>query len=510
MQIVEAEAEAKRGRAVSKRVASAALACGSDRALCRAVLVGRCSDPDNIWTAEITDAEGRPFDAFGRKTSCYSRVCPNCIKLLQRKAQRRLVASRDAFWKVHHREIGKYERFVTLTGPTLQGVSLEDSNKIYNHAFALLAGSAFWSSRVDAGAKHVEFTINPHGYHTHVHLLIYGSYIERDARQEAKSREWRSKRAAKHEARGMRIVTALPALGNLQDEWTRCITHAVREFGREVEWNAGALHEGWYSRFPLNAGEVVEVQPTTASKANVDVRMVREKGRPSDEEIGLPGAVKELTKYITKAGSWSEVSDEQLVEIAEVQRWPRCFELLGEWRRTKKREAVTGLPAQVVLRIGLGETWEDFCRRVARENGHPDSYVVAWDQIAAWDARSDAGTLYAAQGGDDALLDTDSLFFFSPESLEATESPPSQKMFIRPRSPSLMELSERMNFDEWLKIVSIRLADGRRARARLLAKKYPTSRFHCLDGSGFGGAIARIGSSDDGRHARAATTLRAA
>lgn len=458
--------------------------------------------------AEIEDAEGRSFDAFGRKTSCYSRVCPYCIKLLQRKSQRRLVAARDAFWKNHHREPGKFERFITLTGPTLQDVSLEASNKVYNRAFELLADSAFWSSRVDAGAKHVEFTINQHGYHTHVHLLIYGSYIERDAKQEAKSREWRSERAAKHEARGMRIVTALPALGNLQDEWTRCITQAAREFGREVEWNAGTLHEGWYSRFPLEAGEVVEVQPTTAAKANVDVRIVREKGRPSDQEIGLPGAVKELTKYITKAGSWSEVSNEQLVEIAEVQRWPRCFELLGEWRRTKKQEAVTELPAQVVLRIGLGETWEDFCSRVRRENGHSDSYLLAWDQIAAWDARSDAGTLYAAQGGDNAFLDTDSVF---RSASEPSESPPPQKQFIRPRSPSLMELGERMGFDEWLKIVSIRLADGRRARARLLAKKYPTSRFHCLDGSGFGGAIARIGSSDDGRrHARAATTLRAA
>ena len=465
-------------------------------------MIGRCSDSDNTWIGGIADAAGRPFEAFGRKTSCYSRLCPHCIKLLQRKSQNRLVAARDAFWKDHVREPGKFERFVTLTGPTVQGISLEDSNKIYNRAFALLADCAFWSSRVEAGAKHVEFTVNPHGYHTHIHLLVYGSYMERDAGQEAKSEKWRSERAAKHEARGMRIVTALPPLGNLQDEWTRCLNYAVREFGCEIEWDASALYEGWYSRFPLLDGEVVEVQPTTAAKANVDVRMVREKGRPSDGEIGLPGAVKELTKYITKAGSWSDVSDEQLVEIAEVRRWPRCFELLGEWRRTKKREAVIEHTAQVVLRIGIGETWEDFCRRVASENAHPDSYVLAWEQMAVWDARSDAGTLYAAAGGDTASLDTASVLRAASE---PSESPPSRKMFIRPRSPSLMELGERMNFDEWLKLVSIRLADGRRARARLLAKKYPTTRFHCLDGSGFGGAVAHIGNSDDGRrHARVA------
>lgn len=415
--------------------------------------------------------------------------------MLQRKSQHRLVAARDAYWKTHHREAGKCERFTTLTSPTLQGVSLEDSEKVYNRAFGLLADTAFWSSRVDAGAKHVESPINWRGYHTHAHLLTYGSYLERDAEQEAKSRERRTERAARDEARRLRSITSLPALGNLQDEWTRCITQAASEFGREIEWNASAEYEGWYSRFPVHAGEVVEVQPTTAPRANVDVRLVREKGRPSDGEIGLTGALKELTKYITKSSSWSDVSDDQLVEIAEVKRWPRCFELLGAWRRVKKRDDVTELPTQPVLRIGLGETWKEFCRRVARENAHADSYVLAWDTICTREMRSDAGTLYAAAGGDTASLDTDSVF---RSASEPCESPPSQKMFMRLRSPSLMELGERMNFDEWLKLVSIRLADGRRARARLLAKKYPSTRFYCLDGSRFGGAIARIVTSADG------------
>ncbi len=422
-------------------------------------------------------------------------MCPHCIKLLQRKAQRRLVAARDAFWKTHQRERGKFERFVTLTGPTLQGISLEDSNKIYNRAFSLLADCSFWSNRVEAGAKHVEFTVNAHGYHTHIHVLTYGSYIERDAIEEAKSRAWRAELAAKYEARNIRSVTALPSLGNLQDEWTRCISQAAQEFGRLIEWQSDATDQGWYSRFPLQAGEAIEVQPTEAPKANVDVRMVREKGRASDQEIGLPSAVKELTKYITKASSWSEVSDEQLVAIAEVKRWPRCFELLGAWRN-KKCESAAAIPEQRVLRIGIGETWEAYCRRIVRENGHPDSYVIAWDQIAAWDMRSDAGTLYAASGGDNASLDTDSVFRASSE---PSESPPPEKMFKRSPSPSLMELGERMNFEEWLKLVSIRLADGRRARARLLAKKYPDTRFYCLDGSEFGGAISRISNSVDGR-----------
>ena len=485
----------------------AGIAHNSTRALCRAVLVGRCSDPDNIWTARIEDANGQFFDAVGRKACCGSRICAHGIKLLQRRSQRRLVAARDSFWKTHEHEPGKYERFVTLTGPTLQGVCLQGSSKTYNRAFELLQDRAFWSSRVDAGAKHVEFTVNVRGYHTHAHLLTYGSYIERDTNEEAKTKQWRSERAAQQKARGLRLLTALSPLGNLQDEWSKCLTQAVGEFGRVIEWNAPANHEGWYCRFPLEAGEVIEVQPTRAAKANVDVRLVREKGRPSVGEIGLHSAIKELTKYITKAGSWSDVSDEQLVEIAEVQRWPRCFELFGAWRRARKNNESALVDARVVLSIRHSETWEEFCRRVARDDGHPDSYVIAWEALNVPGGlfHGDAvGDLYAASGGDTASLDTD--FVFRSAS-EPSESPPSSKMPIRARAPSLMELGGRVPFGEWLKFVSIRLAGGRKARARLLARKYPNVRFYCLDGSEFGGAIVGVARLGDGAR-NASVTVR--
>jgi len=76
----------------------------------------------------------------------------------------------------------------------------------------------FWTSRVDAGAKHVEFTTSARGYHTHVHFLLYGRYIERDSSEEEKSREWRKRRVERLAAQQLRIVKDdLPPLGNLQD-----------------------------------------------------------------------------------------------------------------------------------------------------------------------------------------------------------------------------------------------------------------------------------------------------
>ncbi len=408
---------------------------------------------------------------------------------MQRRAQKRLVDARNAFWLNRNRETGKCERFVTLTAPTLQGISLSDSEKIFNHAFKLLSDRVFWVKRVDAGAKHLEFTVNSLGYHTHIHLLIYGRYMERDADQEMKSKEYRVQRAAKLAKHKLSLVKDdLPPLGNLQDEWTSCITEAARECcGRVIEWNAPETESGWYSQFPFMSGEVVEVQPTTAKKANVDVRAVREKGCPSQSEIGLPSAVKELTKYVTKASSWSDVPSQQLVEIAEVRRWSRCFELLKQWRRDNKKAVPDVEPPQVVpdvepprveLSIEPGELWEDFCKRVAREKADPKSYSIAWNVLIA------AGAMYVAPKGYIASLDTD--FVFRSCSEDETESPPGETV-VRARSPSLMALGEVMEFGEWLKMVAIRLANTRQKRTRLLAKKYPYARFYCLDGSKFSG-----------------------
>jgi hypothetical protein len=407
-------------------------------------------------------------------------MCSACLKQLARRSQHRLVEVRDAWLKTHVPEIGKRERFVTLTCPTLQGLSLLDATKVFNSAFAMLADHPFWTTRVDAGAKHLEFTVRPRGYHTHIHLLVYSRFIERDEGDEVVTREWRSQRSQRLAEHGMRVVKDdLPPVGNLQDVWTSCLTQTAARFGREIQWGAPPENDGWYTRLPDTSGEVIEVQPTSGRKANVHICVVREKGRPGNGEIGIDSVTKELTKYLTKASSWSDVSDDQLVEIAEVKRWPRCFELLGAWRRLnqEKAEECDLMLTRPLLRIRPNETWEDFCKRCHCDDADPASYVRSWDALLVADA------LYVAGGGVNASLDTD---FLSQEPPETEESPPFQNLCDRPRSPSLMELGERMNFDEWLRIVQIRLASTRRVRTVLLAKRYPSARFYCLDGTEFG------------------------
>ena len=519
--LTSAEQRRRDGVAIAKRIWRAGERHDSKIARARAVLVGRCSDPENIWTCDhLLDADGRQFGAFGVKSSCGSLLCPHCIKTQQGRCEKRLVAARDEFWCTHDREVGKYERFVTLTAPTLQGVAQVMSEKIFNRAYELLSDRPFYARRMDAGAKHIEFTINPHGYHTHIHLLLYSSYMERDAAQQEKSRQWREVRVAKLAARGMRVVKDnLPPLGNLQDNWTACIDEAAREFDHAFDWRANydaskrafvlgsyslletrerivpEVKVGCYMQFPCNDGGLI-YQPTPAQRAGVDVRAVREKGQPSTGEIGLTKAIKELTKYVTKASSWSDVSDNQLVEIAEVRRWPRRFELLGAWRKTetdeeKQRrkdaeEIERAKASRKIVHIMPGEKWVDFTDRLEREGGHPDSYVIAWDKLTA---------AHMAQESDDedekarvlfliASLDTN---FINRSEAEGDGRAPPGETPKRERQKSLMTLADEMEFTEWLKIVSIRLAGVRQTRTSLLARDYGYACFVCLDGSTFEG-----------------------
>jgi hypothetical protein len=541
--VESAEDRRRAGERIARRLSRAGELRASPVTLRRAVLVARCADPSNVWaTRDVLGKDGRSFDPFGTLWACSCRMCPFCLKQMQGRAQRRLVEKRDAFWRAHKPERGKFERFVTLTGPTLQGVSQQDTDRIYNRAFRLLSGRAFWEKRVDAGAKHVEFTVNERGYHTHIHLMIYGRFMERDAKQEAKSKAWRAERVAEQEARRRAgklsvVKEDLMPLGNLQDEWTSCLSEAASESSknvaraaREIEWSVPyhetlnydqlfmahvlgsyclletknevrplviAEKDGVYSRFPMIGGKGIEVQPTPAAKANVHVCFVREKGRPSDNEISLHSAVKELTKYITKSSSWSEVSDEQLVEIAEVRRWPRCFELLKGWRKkpeTKEQKAAreaeeaqraadeSAMRAKAVATINAGETWELFCQRVQSEGYSPDSYVIAWDILNA------TGTLYVATSGDIASLDTGSI---SPAEESAGDGSPPEPMRSRARLPSLMALGDVLSADEWLKTVALRVVSARRVRRGMLARWQPNHIFDVLDGTLFRGVLVR-------------------
>jgi hypothetical protein len=180
--------------------------------------------------------------------------------------------------------VGEHWRFITLTSPTVAGVSLLVVMLVYQRAWSLLRKRKVWRDAVRAGVKGTEWTEGELGigYHVHMHLLIAGRHIEH------------------HE---------------LRDAWTECIEQAWRERGVELQFN------------------------TRTNAAVVDIKFIRDYGHSAPRNAhteSLNNALLEVSKYVCKGEAWDAVPDEHLVEVAEVERWPRLFEVFGAARTVKE------------------------------------------------------------------------------------------------------------------------------------------------------------------------------
>jgi hypothetical protein len=360
-----------RAHQIADRVASVAIACGSVVARRVSDKMRECAKTRNIWTArDLHNADGELFDGVGTYIPCGVRLCPSCSASLRRRARRR---ARVALASCALRS-GEHARFITLTMPTIAEASLLETIQIVHRAWSLMRKRKFWKANVRAGIKGVEFTVTPNGYHTHIHILCISKWIE---------------------------------YAGLRSEWSHCLRSAWRASGREIV-------------FKTSHGEAV-----------VDVRLVKPKMRASASRVivSLESALQEVCKYITKSESWDALPDAHLVEIAEVRRWPRLFEVFGEMRAKNERP------------------------RVASVYVHTPNL-------------SDAAQLQ-----------------FSFESSPAMPS--------RARPPTLRDLMDTLDRQTWLAVLSLRFARGIAYRRSVLCRLYPYAVFRSLDGVESSGALAR-------------------
>jgi len=142
--------------------------------------------------------------------------------------------------------------------------------------------------------------------------------------------------------------------------------------------------------------------------------------------------LQEVCKYVTKSESWDAVPDAHLVEIAEVERWPRLFEVFGEMR---DRHDAPGT----------------------------DRVVTS--------------------------LDTPNLSDGAQLQFSFDESPASPS---RARPPTLRALMRTLDRQMWLIILSLRFTDRRAYRRSVLCGLYPYAVFRSLNGVESIGAMARI------------------
>lgn len=172
-------------------------------------------------------------------------------------------------------------KLLTLTFPHPPGMRTAEQLRVFNGAFRRLTKMELWE-RVWGGVKGVEDRLTACGAHVHAHLLLLMRYTERQEIMKA----WRMALDAEVKRRH------LPPL----------------------QW------------------------PDKLSC--VDIREVKENPGKRPDTVSWEIALDEVSKYITKTTdllqphpvTGARVDAETLLELCDVKRWPRMFELLGEAR----------------------------------------------------------------------------------------------------------------------------------------------------------------------------------
>ena len=88
---------------------------------------------------------------------------------------------------------------------------------------------------------------------------------------------------------------------DLRSVWTECVKKAFEE--AELDWKVNT-----------KTGMVVANEQTVGS---------------------ISDAINEVAKYMTKSCSWTQMDREQLLDSCRIRRWPRMFELFGEFAEAK-------------------------------------------------------------------------------------------------------------------------------------------------------------------------------
>jgi hypothetical protein len=271
-------------------------------AAAKAYRIAACAESRNIFIADnLQNKDGKFYKGTGNRFACGERLCTSCAAKMaresRRKARRAVTKIDRIFDKTAKKRLGLRWRSLLLTQPLRKGSDPIAATERIQRAFGLLIEREFWKSRVKGGIKGVEFTVRTtgnetNGFHVHIHLLLLSKFIAVDADT--------AKRFERH------LKKFNLSDKTLQGEWRYCLN------------KAGASGDSRLSYKRL----VVSVMDTK----NYSERIRGDKTNES--------AILETAGYMCKFESWKEISDKDLLRIAEIERWGRMFETLGAGRES--------------------------------------------------------------------------------------------------------------------------------------------------------------------------------
>ncbi len=196
--------------------------------------------------------------------------------------------------------------------------------------------------------------------------------------------------------------------------WTECVRKAFEEFGLE---------------FKVDKFLDVKFQQITT----------------------IEEALKEVCKYLTKSESWDKIPAAHLLEIAEVKRWDRMFEVSGNFRKTLSRLKAERALAEEVLSSHVNKE-STFAEGVAR------------------------GLTYFNTDGitDGSVSEASDSFGISEEI--------SDKSSVKAKRISWREVVKEQGLEKYREIFYRQVEFTRNLRKLRLIIKYPDANFTDLDG----------------------------
>lgn len=271
------------------RLQIAGAALGSDVAIDTSAMMRYCASPDNCYSGmNQVSREGERFKGFGRKWRCNLFLCGFCNKKRCSRSWSGAVKGIE-FVNEHSEEI-RVEKartlkvddlpkmkwaFLTLTAPRVMGYSLLACQAVIKRAIKLFCDCRFFRRLTGAWIRGLHFgdlesDKSEEGHNCHAHFLLY------------------------------------------------VICSGFEEKAR-ITWT-DSVKKAWYE-----AGVELQIN-TRDGLLNIDL----------DSKLRMPiqRSLSNISNYIIEPQhGWSALSDEALIELAELSRTPRAVEMGGFIRR---------------------------------------------------------------------------------------------------------------------------------------------------------------------------------
>jgi hypothetical protein len=246
------------------------------------------SGTSNHFVAEyLQTATGESYTGFGSWTVTSSSLDCAYLKAKSKKSRKAITHALElckAYLTTN--KIKAYKHFLTLTQPTLIGVSLRDTFAVAGYAWSLFRKRKVFVDNIYGAviteestlgnkykSENRSWSIDKDGFHAHRHLIAFGKWLDIEL---------------------------------LKIDWTECLEIAAAKFGHRLEF------------------------PTKNGYAVVNRRTVR----------GDDNAIAELGKYICKNSTFDDLPVSEIIAVEKALQGKRMLQTFGECNKRIGTKAI--------------------------------------------------------------------------------------------------------------------------------------------------------------------------